>query len=83
MQLQATYQKHVLKFKFEAGTSRGKLTEKETYFVRITNRKQPGIVGLGECSPLKGLSIDDIPEYEVHLNEVCERLDEIGKNAYA
>jgi o-succinylbenzoate synthase len=48
---------HPLKFHFEAGTSRGVLTEKTSYFLQI---KQDGKTGLGEAGPLRGLS----PEFE-------------------
>ena len=73
MSLSATYRKHTLQFKFEAGTSRGVLTERDTYFIRITDAAQPGRVGMGEASPLKGLSIDHVPGFEDHLREVCRR----------
>ncbi|WP_266364481.1 o-succinylbenzoate synthase [Tellurirhabdus rosea] len=72
MSLKADFIKHTLNFKFEAGTSRGVLTEKETYFVRIRNHESPLVYGLGECGPLKGLSIDDRPDFEEQLSEVCE-----------
>jgi o-succinylbenzoate synthase len=73
MPLSATYRKHTLQFKFEAGTSRGVLTARDTYFIHITDSAQPGVVGVGEASPLKGLSIDDVPDFEDHLREVCRR----------
>jgi o-succinylbenzoate synthase len=53
---------HTLKFHFEAGTSRGVLTEKTSYFVRI---EKDGKIGIGEAGPLKGLS----PEFEVDCTE--------------
>jgi len=56
--------KHTLLFKRPSGTSRGVLTEKDTYFLILeANGKQ----GIGECGLLKGLSIDDVPEYEAIL----------------
>jgi o-succinylbenzoate synthase len=48
---------HQLDFHFEAGTSRGVLTNKTSYFLRI---EQGGRVGIGEAGPLRGLS----PEFE-------------------
>ena len=73
MPLSATYRKHTLQFKFEAGTSRGVLTARDAYLVQITDPAQPGKVGVGEASPLKGLSIDDVPGFEDHLREVCRQ----------
>lgn len=58
--ISVSYQKHPLKFRFEAGTSRGVLTEKNSYFIQIKNKKNPLQVGLGEAGPLRGLS----PEFE-------------------
>lgn len=52
-----------LDFKFEAGTSRGILKEKVTYFIQITSDQYPGIIGIGEAGPLKGLSKDDVPNF--------------------
>jgi L-alanine-DL-glutamate epimerase-like enolase superfamily enzyme len=50
---------HTLNFHFEAGTSRGVLKEKTSYFIRI---EHDGRVGIGEAGPLAGLS----PEFEVN-----------------
>ena len=82
MNLRAVYQKHTLHFRFEAGTSRGVLTEKASYFVRIFDPKRPGIFGLGECSPLKGLSPDDRPDFEAALREICGRFDQIDSDLH-
>jgi O-succinylbenzoate synthase len=63
--------KHTLLFKRPSATSRGVLTEKDTYFLILeANGKQ----GIGECGLLKGLSIDDVPEYEAILEELCNQL---------
>ena len=62
--LQATYLKYNLRFKQPAGTSRGILTEKETWFVKVWESEQPEIYGLGECALFRGLSEDDRPEFE-------------------
>ncbi len=83
MRLTAVYQKQTFHFKFEAGTSRGILTEKDSYFLRIFDEKRPHLFGLGECSPLKGLSIDARPDFEVYLNETCDTFPGIGTNLYA
>ncbi len=83
MGLRATYQKHTLHFNFDAGTSRGVLKSKDTYYVKIYDSNTPHIFGIGECSPLKDLSIDDVPDYESNLNEICEKIEEVNLHAYA
>lgn len=67
----ASYQKHTLHFKRPAGTSRGVLQTKDTYFLIL---ERNGRKSVGECSPLKGLSIDDVPHYEEKLEWLCESL---------
>ncbi len=64
--------KYTLKFKFKAGTSRGILRDKTSYFIFI--RSKHNKIGIGECSPLKGLSIDDRPDFEKYLARVCKEM---------
>jgi len=59
--MKATYQKYTLQFKRPAGTSRGVLTEKPTWLLTIEHN---GRHGIGECSPLPGLSIDNLSDYQ-------------------
>jgi O-succinylbenzoate synthase len=75
MKIYATFIPYKLKFKFEAGTSRGVLTEKFTSFIVLRSEENDTLLGIGECGPLKGLSIDDRPDFEVQLQEVCTRLN--------
>jgi o-succinylbenzoate synthase len=76
MHLRAVYQKFTLNFKFLAGTSRGVLTRKDTYFIKLWQQNNPHIFGIGECSVLKGLSIDDRDDYASYLGQVCTKLDD-------
>ena len=69
--MQATYQKYILNFKRPSGTSRGVLTEKETWFIIL---KQNGRTGIGECGILRSLSYDDRPDYEEKLKWVCDNI---------
>ncbi|MDB4402765.1 o-succinylbenzoate synthase, partial [Algibacter sp.] len=68
----ANYHKYLLDFKQPSGTSRGTLTQKETYFIIINSEIKQGI---GECGLFRGLSIDDRPDYENKLNWVCNHID--------
>lgn len=77
--LQATFQKYTLQFKQPSGTSRGVLRTKDSWFIFLQNSDNPTITGIGECGLLKGLSADDVPEYEAKVAEVCSN---INKHAY-
>ncbi|GAB2607291.1 o-succinylbenzoate synthase [Belliella aquatica] len=67
--------KHVLDFKFDAGTSRGVLKQKETYFVTVRSRSNSqGFYGIGEAGPLPNLSLDDLPDFEDQLMKICNDL---------
>ena len=61
---------YVLKFKFEARTSRQSMHEKLTYLLRVTDCDS-GKVGVGECALFQGLSAEDSPEYEDILDKAC------------
>ncbi|HET8886783.1 MAG TPA: o-succinylbenzoate synthase [Salinimicrobium sp.] len=67
----ASYHSHFLDFKRPSGTSRGILTQKETWFLKLTDGSKTGI---GECGILRGLSIDDRPDYEEKLKWTCENI---------
>lgn len=73
--MKAAYTRYILDFKVPGGTSRGVLTRKETWFVRIWHDETPWIFGIGECALFRGLSADDRPGYETKLQEVCEQID--------
>ena len=73
--LQATFQKYTLQFKQPSGTSRGVLRTKDSWFIFLQNTDNPTIIGIGECGLLKGLSADDVPEYEVKVAEVCKHIN--------
>lgn len=73
--LQASCSKYMLNFKEPGGTSRGILTRKETWFLRISDTENPGKYGIGECAVFRGLSADDRPGYEEKLQEVCKNIN--------
>ena len=70
--MKARYQSYILDFKRPSGTSRGVLTQKQSYFLRIDHG---GKWGLGECALLRGLSIDDRPDYEDKLEWLCDNIN--------
>nr|WP_199001902.1 o-succinylbenzoate synthase [Flavobacterium sp. ASV13] len=70
--MKATCHKYMLKFKRPSGTSRGVMTEKETWFIIL---EENGKKGIGECGILRGLSADDREDYEEKLKWTCENID--------
>jgi len=68
----ASYKKYILNFKRPSGTSRGVLTEKETWFLKISDGNS---FGIGECGILRSLSYDDRPDYEEKLQWVCNNIN--------
>ncbi len=82
MGLKVKWLKHTLKFKFEAGTSRGVYTEKDTFFLKIFDSENPSVFGLGEAAPLKGLSIDDLPNFEEILQELCDTFNNLDLEVF-
>ena len=71
MKMRATYCKYDLIFKQASGTSRGVLKTKTSYYIKITANNR---VGYGECGLLKGLSYDDVPDYEDKLSWACNHI---------
>jgi len=47
------------------------MTQKETWFIIL---EEKGNKGIGECGILRGLSIDDRPDYEAKLQWVCDNV---------
>ncbi len=75
--MKATFQKYTLRFKFDAGTSRGVLRSKDSHFLRIFHEKNANISGIGECGPLPGLSPDLKGDVEGAAADLLEKLSEI------
>lgn len=69
--MKASCKKHLLNFKHPSGTSRGVLKAKETWFIILHDKNNYGV---GECGILRGLSIDDLPDYEEKLKWVCSHI---------
>ena len=72
--MKAAYAPYRLIFKAPAGTSRGILLHKDTYFLKVWDESNPEVYGLGECALFKGLSREDTPLYESKLREMCQNI---------
>ena len=75
MKLTAKFNANHLTFKIPGGTSRGVLKNKPTWYLHITN--QFNETGIGECSIIPNLSIDDVDEIENKLSFVCDNINHI------
>jgi O-succinylbenzoate synthase len=73
----ATAHPIVFRFAFEAGTSRGVLKEKTSWFIRL---EREGVTGWGECSPIAGLSPEPL---EIIEDKITTVLEEWEKNPAA
>lgn len=73
MEIKATYKKYILNFKNPSGTSRGILRTKETWFIIL---KKDNTIGIGETGLFRGLSIDDVSDYEEKLAWVCANINQ-------
>lgn len=70
--MKVNFKKYDLNFKRPSGTSRGVLTKKETWFLKL---EENGKTGYGECGLLRGLSVDDRPDYKEKLEWLCENIN--------
>jgi len=70
--VKASFLKYILEFKQASGTSRGILKTKTTFFLKLQKNDNWGI---GECGLFKGLSIDDVPDYDEKLDWVCKNIN--------
>lgn len=71
--MKASIERYLLEFKRPAGTSRGVLNTKETFILKIHEDDK---VGVGECAIFRGLSSDDVPDYEEKLNWLVDNINE-------
>ncbi len=69
---QARIIKRTLQFKFEAGTSRGVLKEKPTWYLVLYHNDQS--IGIGEAGPLAGLSVEKLDNMPQELERVAGQL---------
>jgi o-succinylbenzoate synthase len=74
--MRAHFCKYTLNFKTPGGTSRGVLKEKDTWFLILEEGQKWGV---GECGMFRGLSFDDVPNYEEQLQWVCDNI-QLGKD---
>ena len=62
--IRLAYAPYRLKFYQTAITSRARMSEKSTWFLKVWDDADPACFGIGEMALFEGLGCDDIPEYE-------------------
>ncbi|HLP50951.1 MAG TPA: o-succinylbenzoate synthase [Chitinophagales bacterium] len=75
--LKAFYKPYKLQFTRPVLTSRGEMKVKNGYYLFVTNGTNTGV---GECSFIEGLSIDDLSSYEHVLQQVCIKIQSGNKD---
>ncbi|MDE6010845.1 MAG: o-succinylbenzoate synthase, partial [Muribaculaceae bacterium] len=65
---------YMLRFREPAGTSRGVLTEKPTYLLKIWDERFPEVFGIGEAAVFPGLSPEADHRYEYKLIELLANI---------
>lgn len=76
--MRLAYLPYSLRFRHPAGTSRGVLTEKPTYLLKLFDERDPAVFGLGEASLFPGLSLEADSRYEFKIVELLANVA-IGK----
>ena len=69
--LEITIVERMLHFKHPAGTSRGVLTEKPSFFVVARDLEEDGRIGIGECSLIPGLSPESAARARMELKKLA------------
>lgn len=72
--MRIAYVPYMLKFRNPAGTSRGVLTEKPTFFIKLFDENYPSRFGIGECSVFPGLSPEADGNYVYKLMELLANI---------
>jgi len=74
----ARYKKYTLEAKRSLGTSRGSIDSRDIYYIILQN-DSGNETGIGECSTLKGLSIDHVNGYEEKIKVVCDNINKYAQ----
>lgn len=72
--MRLAYAPYILKFRHPAGTSRGILTEKPTFLIKVFDESDPSMFGIGECSVFPGLSPEADGNYGFKLVELLANI---------
>lgn len=76
MAIQASFKKSTFHFNFRAKTSRGTMSEKDSWFIILEDSKSPGVIGIGEAGPLPGLSPELDGDFEKRVEDAVQGFNE-------
>jgi len=76
MSLQASFVKKTFRFGFRAKTSRGLMSDRDSWFIKIIDDKNTKVFGLGEAAPLPGLSLELDEAFEENLKRLIEEFND-------
>jgi O-succinylbenzoate synthase len=74
MTLQASFSKKTFNFSFKARTSRGSMTTKDSWFLKVWDTANPEAFGVGEAGPLPGLSSESPDRVEADLEKLITKI---------
>ena len=77
--IRARFKKHRLRFKTPSGTSRGILKSKDSWYIALVD-DATGRSGIGECSIIEGLSLDNPLMIDAELSAFCKAPDRFIRN---
>lgn len=75
MSLRFQIEPHTLVYHKPATTSRGALSDRKLWLVKVFDPEYPADIGIGECGIIPKLSPEDRPDFEQTLLEVIEKLN--------
>lgn len=73
--MKAHFCKRILRFNNPAGTSRGILLEKPSWYIFLSDKEDPSLYGIGEVSIIPGLSVDDESLIDEKLRGICASIN--------
>lgn len=76
--IEANFFHYPLIFKRPAGTSRGVLKTKDSWFIFIRDTSNEQKLGIGEVSTIPDLSIDPADKIEAELHWLCQNISKAG-----
>lgn len=76
MALKASFVKKTFHFNFRARTSRGTMTERDSWFLKIVDEGDDQLYGVGEAGPLPGLSVELDDQYEAELSRFVKQFND-------
>jgi len=75
--LTASFKKYILQFIRPAGTSRGVMQSRDSWFVFVSDNNFPDRKGIGEIGPLPGLSCEFDENFQQVIRKTCDNINEI------